>query len=157
MRLNVIPNQANGGHGARRACGDCHVCCYLLEVPSLAKPRRVACGHLCQQGCAIYSQRPTECSGFYCLWAMGNVSFEGNEDRESLMRPDKLGVMFHVADGRVVVAQEVTRGGLDKRHTRRLVEGFVNAGEVVLLVHADGREFVLGPTDKVLKMKTDVA
>lgn len=52
-----------------RSCADCTLCCKLLGVDSLAKPRAVWCEH-CDigKGCRIYATRPTECAQFYCRY-----------------------------------------------------------------------------------------
>jgi hypothetical protein len=50
-----------------RSCADCTLCCKLLEVASLDKPRAVWCGHCDKKrGCKIYEERPPECGNFYC-------------------------------------------------------------------------------------------
>lgn len=50
-----------------RTCRDCTLCCKLLAVESLDKPRAVWCPHCDQKrGCKIYDARPAECGAFYC-------------------------------------------------------------------------------------------
>jgi hypothetical protein len=47
------------------------MCCKLLEVQALAKPRQKWCPHCTVgTGCATYETRPEECRGFYCGWMM---------------------------------------------------------------------------------------
>jgi hypothetical protein len=50
-----------------RACGSCTLCCKLLQIDTLAKPRGTWCGH-CKvgAGCTIYEARPPECRSFHC-------------------------------------------------------------------------------------------
>jgi hypothetical protein len=52
-----------------RECGSCTLCCKVLAVTALEKPRGVWCKH-CRpgQGCGIYEERPLECRSFRCLW-----------------------------------------------------------------------------------------
>lgn len=47
------------------------MCCKLLNIPVLQKPRQVWCKH-CQigVGCGIYPDRPAECASFYCLYRL---------------------------------------------------------------------------------------
>jgi len=52
-----------------RSCGDCTMCCKVLEVNSMNKGQFQWCpecdiGH----GCRIYDNRPAECANFQCLW-----------------------------------------------------------------------------------------
>lgn len=68
-----------------RQCGECTLCCTLLPVPVLNKPKLVNCVH-CASGCSIYSERPIPCRTFHCEWLKG----EFKED----MRPDKSHVVF---------------------------------------------------------------
>lgn len=50
-----------------RSCDGCTLCCKLLAVESLDKPRAVWCPHCDQKrGCKIYEKRPVECGAFYC-------------------------------------------------------------------------------------------
>ncbi|MFN0219038.1 MAG: hypothetical protein ACKVP4_09520 [Hyphomicrobium sp.] len=52
---------------AGRSCDDCTMCCKLLAVESIEKPRAVWCPHCNQRrGCRIYDARPGECRAFYC-------------------------------------------------------------------------------------------
>lgn len=52
-----------------RSCDGCTLCCKLLRVPTLDKPRLSWCAH-CDigVGCRIYGERPRECAGFYCTY-----------------------------------------------------------------------------------------
>lgn len=50
-----------------RSCDGCTLCCKLLEVTTLEKPRAQWCSHCDRKnGCRIYDQRPPECGAFYC-------------------------------------------------------------------------------------------
>ena len=59
-----------------------------MAVPELHKPNRVACEHVRGTGCAVHSERPSDCRAFHCLWLRGAIA--GGERS----RPDVLGVMF---------------------------------------------------------------
>ncbi|MBC7581129.1 MAG: hypothetical protein H7312_27785 [Tardiphaga sp.] len=55
--------------GANRACGDCTLCCKVMTIDELAKPAGSWCKNCdARSGCKIYSERPTECRTFSCLW-----------------------------------------------------------------------------------------
>lgn len=50
-----------------RNCADCTLCCTVLAVAALGKPRDVECAHaLTGKGCQIYAQRPAVCAAFHC-------------------------------------------------------------------------------------------
>jgi hypothetical protein len=60
-----------------RSCGPCSLCCKLLPIFGLPKPkpRGQWCPH-CKPGrggCVIYESRPEECRIFYCGWLMGHL------------------------------------------------------------------------------------
>ena len=58
--LNLVPG---------RSCDGCTMCCKLLEVTALAKPRQKWCPDCTVgKGCNIYETRPEECRAFYCGW-----------------------------------------------------------------------------------------
>jgi hypothetical protein len=75
--LPVIPS---------RSCSECRLCCRILAVYELKKPRGEWCGHACEKGCGIYETRPQSCRDFACFWLQG--MFEESE------RPDKTKVVF---------------------------------------------------------------
>jgi len=52
---------------AGRSCANCTLCCKILKIDALNKPRDVWCSH-CRpaSGCSIYNDRPDECRSFYC-------------------------------------------------------------------------------------------
>jgi hypothetical protein len=67
-----------------RKCGTCDLCCKLLPVISLNKLASVRCKHQkFNKGCAIYVNRPFDCSAWSCRW----LSFEDTND---LQRPDRI-------------------------------------------------------------------
>ena len=54
---------------AVRSCGECTMCCKLLDVVALAKPAGSWCAHCAPgRGCGIYEGRPGECRSFRCGW-----------------------------------------------------------------------------------------
>ena len=54
---------------AKKACGDCTLCCKVMAIEELAKPAGSWCRH-CKpgRGCLVYATRPTECQTYSCLW-----------------------------------------------------------------------------------------
>lgn len=52
-----------------RSCAGCTLCCKVLQVGALQKPRGVWCSHCDRQaGCTIYDDRPEDCRHFHCGW-----------------------------------------------------------------------------------------
>jgi hypothetical protein len=56
---------------AGRACAGCTLCCKLVPVAALTKPRATWCRH-CRigEGCTIYADRPAECRDFHCAYLL---------------------------------------------------------------------------------------
>ena len=70
-----------------RECGACALCCKVLTIAALHKPRNVWCGN-CKpgKGCGIHSTRPDECRDFFCVWmADGGFGPEWRPDRAKFM------------------------------------------------------------------------
>jgi hypothetical protein len=62
---------ANPQASPSRACGTCTLCCKLLHVVELNKPRDSWCAD-CQigVGCGRYETRPPTCRQFHCGWLL---------------------------------------------------------------------------------------
>lgn len=69
-----------------KSCGDCSVCCSIMQVQELGKPMWSPCQHCTSPGCGIYPDRPASCSGWSCDWLTSNLPDD--------LRPDKLGLMI---------------------------------------------------------------
>jgi hypothetical protein len=79
-------------------CGDCNMCCKLLDVVELSKPANQWCVH-CEigKGCRIYDMRPVPCRDFECLW------LESQREMRPLpaeLRPDRCKMMLTFAQNR---------------------------------------------------------
>jgi len=54
-----------------RACGSCTLCCTLIAVEELHKPRSQPCVHcVARRGCGIHATRPDSCRKFICNWLL---------------------------------------------------------------------------------------
>lgn len=54
-----------------RECGTCTLCCKLMGIEELDKPRGKWCEHAMPgRGCAIYDNRPHSCRVFSCMWLL---------------------------------------------------------------------------------------
>lgn len=62
---------------ADRQCGDCTLCCKLVPVRSIEKPRDTWCQHCdSKRGCKIYDDRPNDCRVWSCLWLIDGNAHE---------------------------------------------------------------------------------
>ena len=62
MTSQIAPDLVPG-----RSCDGCTMCCKLLAIDVLKKPRGEWCGHCDKsRGCKIYESRPDPCRGFHC-------------------------------------------------------------------------------------------
>lgn len=54
-----------------RSCENCTMCCKVLGIPELQKPRGAVCTHCdWDKGCTIYTQRPQACRAFDCSYLL---------------------------------------------------------------------------------------
>ena len=94
-----------------RSCDECSVCCEILEIPTLKKPKKTLCANVCASGgCSIYQDRPSECRTFQCLWSEG-ITGPGQ-------RPDKSGIMAYHVDtqyGRTLLILEIKENSFTRR------------------------------------------
>ena len=61
--MAAISNAPNLG----RQCGQCSMCCKLMEIKELQKPGGSWCRHVSKgRGCSIYRDRPASCAAFGC-------------------------------------------------------------------------------------------
>lgn len=83
-----------------RTCDGCTLCCKVLNISVLQKPRQVWCQH-CEigAGCGIYEDRPAQCASFYCLY---RISPELGEDWKPSL--SKMVLNYESNIGRVNVA-----------------------------------------------------
>ena len=101
-----------------RSCAGCTMCCKLLGIEALAKPRLSWCQH-CKvgEGCTIYADRPGECRDFYCAWLVNPRL--GPEWRPA---DAKMMISFEAPAKRVVVHVDPARGDAWKKepHYRQI-------------------------------------
>jgi hypothetical protein len=79
------------------SCGHCTLCCKLLGVVELSKPKETWCPHCDKgRGCRVYDARPEGCRIFSCLWLTAREAGPGVPDG---LRPDRSHVVFHERAG----------------------------------------------------------
>ena len=77
-----------------KPCGECALCCKLLEVPGLAAPGTWCkyCAPKSKNGCCtIHSERPEFCREWHCFWRA--------ESWPDWLRPDRCKVIFEALPG----------------------------------------------------------
>jgi hypothetical protein len=87
-------------------CGECALCCKLLEVPGIAAAGQW-CPH-CAPGskfgcCTIHDERPEFCQNWHCFWRA--------ESWPDWLRPDRSKVIFEALPGveTILVSVEPSR------------------------------------------------
>ena len=84
-----------------RECGPCTLCCKILGVRSLNKPRNVWCRHVSKgAGCDWHGSAayPEECGQFVCAWLAQDIAEQ--------LRPDKVhAFVTDTTDGKGVAIQ----------------------------------------------------
>ena len=88
-----------------RSCNDCTLCCKLLLVEVLEKPRAVWCPHCDQKrGCKIYADRPEPCQSFYC-------GYRRIADLDDRWKPAKAKFLinYETAHNRIAIHVDPTR------------------------------------------------
>lgn len=94
-----------------RTCGSCTLCCKVMGIAALDKPRGRWCRH-CKpgKGCDAYDARPDECRTFSCLWL--GEGFLGEE-----WRPDRSKLVLYTEHGgaRLVVQTDPGAAGVWRR------------------------------------------
>lgn len=130
-------------------CGQCTLCCKLLEIKDVKSKPNEWCKYCTKKGCSIYVHRPQDCKEFRCAWLQ--MPYAGIE-----MRPDKCGVIFEKLSDRVM-------GGLTEGRMIPLVKGQIQAFNremisVVLLNHSNrSKSYFLAPfhTKKFVEEEVD--
>lgn len=81
-------------------CGDCTMCCTLLQLNEIPSAIGETCQHCTSGGCGIYENRPNECKVYQCMWSQ-------MPDRYAsiALRPDKCGILFDRQSQDVIAAR----------------------------------------------------
>lgn len=130
-----------------RSCGSCRLCCRVVAVIELGKPKGTWCEHAGPKGCGIYEERPKSCRDFACLWLWG---FPGLEPED---RPDRTRVVFgflgdekgpsrvrHPGTGKrypVLVGHEGLPGALSRDAALAPLRRFAKAGWAVIAMGSE--------------------
>jgi len=92
---------------AGRTCDGCTMCCKLLDIDVLEKPRGTWCSHCDKKrGCKIYETRPEPCRSFYC-------GYRRIGDLDERWKPShcKLLINYESANSRIALHVDPERAG----------------------------------------------
>lgn len=126
-------------------CGDCTLCCELMEIKELNKPAYQMC-ELCDNGCIVHPNHPRECQSFDCAWLQTKSHVE--------LRPDKCGVIFeklgdHIFHGTIKPNTELSDT------VRGQIHSFINQGLTVFIKDGDTYMKFLGIGHTELEMEEE--
>lgn len=122
-----------------RECGPCSLCCKVMEIEPLQKPRGRWCPHAKKKaGCAIYAERPDVCGEFECLWIQGI-----GPDH---VRPDKIHAVLTVATDKqsLVIHEDPGWSGYASVALRPFISHLLAKGTKVLIACGDSRRLLAG-------------
>jgi hypothetical protein len=77
-------------------CGSCSLCCKVMGIEELGKPRNTWCPHCDKgKGCRIYDTpaKPAECTKYTCLWLYSQRFEDPNLRLPERFRPDRTKVV----------------------------------------------------------------
>ena len=95
-----------------RACGECTLCCKVLAIAELGKPKDSWCTHCkISQGCTIYDKRPSPCRSFNC----GYLSWDQVPERWFPAKC-KMVIAFEQEGKRIVIHVDPSRPDAWLRH-----------------------------------------
>lgn len=87
-----------------RSCGTCTLCCKLLAIRELEKPRGAWCPHCVPgTGCGIYADRPPSCREFHCAYLTSNMGEHWFPARSKMV------VMYEADDTRLIICVDSSR------------------------------------------------
>jgi len=126
---------------AQPTCGPCTLCCKLLAVPAIDKPKDQWCSHAKPKaGCGVYETRPESCREFNCLW------LQGLGGGALALRPDRLhGVMTATTDGEnICLHEDPGYRGAARQTLKSSLENWRQAkrGRYVIVLCGDERVFI---------------
>lgn len=123
------------------------MCCKLLGIEALEKPRLTLCQHCTVgQGCGIYAERPNECAEFFCAWLVNPALSDEWRPRDA-----KMLISFDAVSNRVLVHVDPSRRDAWKKqpHYRQIknmaAQALRNRGHLLVW---QGREAIVVLPDR---------
>lgn len=138
-----------------KSCGECDVCCRVLEVRELGKPEYTDCAHRKKGGgCGIWTDpsRPDVCGSWNCAFLYGWIPDH--------LRPDKSGVMLYPVAAHQTPAglahlagQEVWAGALDSPAGQELFQNLSRKMLTVVRIYGTQIFRAAGPNLEIWKQR----
>ena len=134
-------------------CGTCTLCCKVMAVPELSKPRDQWCGKCDKRGggCTVYETRPQSCREFECLW-LQSQSKEGMRRWPMELRPDRSHVVLATTHGdEPGVVAHVDPGYPDAWRAGAMgsaLAGFHRSGKLVVIIACGDKRKAFFPDGK---------
>lgn len=119
-----------------RDCGECDLCCKLLETHGVPSPIGTYCQY-CDNGCTIHDTRPDECREYQCMWSQMPEHFAMLE-----LRPDKCGVIFD-RQGDDVISARIDEGTMIKDLAMAQINNFNIQGFSVIVFRGNNHKIFL--------------
>lgn len=132
-------------------CGSCTLCCKVMGVAELAKPRDQWCGHCDKgRGCRIYADRPASCAEFECLW-LQTQKLPGTMAMGPELKPDRCHVVL------TATAQDNFQANVDPGYPGAWREGAIGtlirslvASKHIVIIGCGQRRTLLGANGTVV-------
>jgi hypothetical protein len=134
-----------------RSCGNCDVCCNILEVRELNKKSYCNCTYRAEGGgCGRYDTRPSICRDWNCAYILNLIP--GGEE----VKPNNIGLMFYPVSAKnndlgmsMIMGQEVWKDALLTSDAQNLVK-WIGKRMFVMIRHYNTEEFSYsGPKEQV--------
>jgi uncharacterized cysteine cluster protein YcgN (CxxCxxCC family) len=133
-----------------RGCGGCALCCKIMRIEELDKPKGAWCRHCApnRAGCTIYDSRPQECRTFHCAWlTLAQLGPEWQPTRARMVlsfEAQGKRIVVHVDPGTPAAWRADPYLGQIRQWAKAAVD---HAGQVV--VHVRDRAIVILPNKEV--------
>lgn len=127
-----------------------------MSVPTIQKAAYSTCKNVCEKGCAIYADRPSECSGYSCLWLLDTEGILRDEER-----PDKNGLLFEMSKVHrkesnfeaqtgiaFLVVRETKPDAFEGYYAQKTLKR-LSKKVLIIRAYADGRRIAMGPPEKI--------
>lgn len=138
-----------------KTCGNCDVCCNILEVRELNKPAFCNCKDRADHGgCGVYDTRPSICRDWSCAYILNLIP--GGEE----IRPNNLGLMFYPVTAEnndlglsMLMGQEVWPDALLSSDAQKVLS-LLSKHVLTLIRHYKKEEFTyVGPQEKITEFE----
>jgi hypothetical protein len=136
---------------SERSCGNCDVCCNILEVRELNKKSYKNCDYRAEGGgCGIYNDRPSICRTWNCAYILGLMP------NQEALRPNNLGLMFYPVSAKnndlgidMLMGQEVWLDAIYSSDCQKVID-WLKPKMMTMIRHYNSEKFTyFGPQDKV--------